>query len=173
MEQCQPGYPRRAEIQGFLVHSSINQIQGRTIRETHKERMGTTMSSVQDQIECRQCGYQEADYIYHCRVGEDTTTCRLHESWTVKRDQAGTRCGWTHEIDEGFGALWYSRTGRSEFAGHFLHSAQELADAETWLRERLAKGEVDPHASYLTHWNKETKQVELVIGEFYEWPNGQ
>jgi len=47
------------------------------------------MSSVLDLIECRQCGYKEADYEYYCRVGEDVTTCRrcgYHESWTVKRD---------------------------------------------------------------------------------------
>jgi hypothetical protein len=45
--------------------------------------------------------------------------------------------------------------------------------AETWLRERLAKAEFDPQTAYLTRWNKETKQVELVIGEFCEWSNGQ
>jgi predicted nucleic-acid-binding Zn-ribbon protein len=70
------------------------------------------MSSVLDLIECRQCGYKEADYEYYCRVGEDVTTCRrcgYHESWTVKRDQEGSPCGWTNEINLGFGALWYGK----------------------------------------------------------------
>ena len=131
------------------------------------------MSSVLDQIECRQCGYKQADYQYYCRIAEDVTICRhcgYHESWTAKRDQDGMPCGWTHEIDQGFGALWYTKKGSSEFANSCLRSAQELAEAEQWLRERLAKGEVEPQNSYLTRWNKETKQVELVIGEYSESP---
>jgi hypothetical protein len=134
------------------------------------------MSSVHDQIECRQCAYQQADYEYYCRIGEDVTICRrcgYHESWTAKRDQEGMPCGWTHEIDRGFGALWYGKKGFGGFGNSCLRSAQELAEAEQWLRERLAKGEVEPQNSYLTRWNKETKQVELVIGEFYEWPESE
>jgi hypothetical protein len=133
------------------------------------------MSSVQDLIKCKLCGYKEADYLYYCRIAEDRTTCRrcgYHESWTAKRDQEGIPCGWIHEIDHGFGVLFYSPTGGGGggFTTSCLHSDQELANAEQWLRERLAKGEVEPKSSYLTRWNRETKQVELVIGEFYEWP---
>jgi hypothetical protein len=130
------------------------------------------MSSVQDLIECPQCGYKEADYIYYCRIGDDTTSCRrcgYHESWTAKHDQGGSHCGWKHEIDQGFGALCYRGTGEIGFAACNMRSAQELAEAETWLRERLAKGEVEPESSYLTRWNKETKQIEFVIGKFHEW----
>jgi hypothetical protein len=43
-----------------------------------------------------------------------------------------------------------------------------VADAEKWLSEQLAKGDVEPQSSYLTRWNNETKQIELVIGKFYE-----
>jgi len=75
-----------------------------------------------------------------------------------------------HEINEGFGALFYGSLGGGGFASSCLRSAQELAKAERWLREALAKGEVKPKNSYLTRWNKETKWVELVVGEFYEWP---
>jgi hypothetical protein len=41
------------------------------------------------------------------------------------------------------------------------------------LRERLAEGEVEPQNSYLTRWNMETKQVELVIGKLHEWPESE
>jgi len=102
------------------------------------------MSSVLDQINCQQCGYKAADYEYRCRTCEDVTTCRrcgFHESWIAKRNQEGIPCGWLHEIDEGFGALWYSSKSRGGFASHCLCSAQEAANAEQWLRERLAKGE--------------------------------
>ena len=129
------------------------------------------MSSVQDLIECPQCGYKEADYLYYCKIGENMTTCRrcgYHESWTVKRDKGRNPCGWIHEIDYGCGALWYRATGGTAFASYGLRSVQELAKAERWLRKRLAKKQVEP-PSYLTRWNKETKQVELVIGEFYEF----
>jgi hypothetical protein len=74
------------------------------------------MSSVQDLIECKQCGYKEADYLYYCRIAEDTTTCRrcgYHESWTVKRTHEGIPCGWVHEIDEGFGSVFILRQGRA------------------------------------------------------------
>jgi hypothetical protein len=134
------------------------------------------MSSVQDLIKCKQCGYKEADYLYYCRIGEDVTTCRrcgFHESWTAKRDQDGVPCGWLHEIDEGFGALFYRLKGAGGFANGCMRSANELAEAERWLRERLAKGEVEPQDSYLTRWNRETMQVELVVGEFYEWPESR
>jgi|SRR5579872_4156132 len=131
------------------------------------------MSSVQDQIECKQCHYPEADYTYYCRVAEDSTVCRrcgYHESWTAKRDQEGVPCGWIHEIDQGFGALSYGWKDGGGFTTSCLQSAQQLAEAERWLRERLAKGEGGPQNYYLTRWNKETKKVELVIGEFEESP---
>jgi hypothetical protein len=132
------------------------------------------MSSVLDLIECPQCGYKEADHEYYCRTGgENVTTCRrcgYHETWTAKRDQEGNPCGWKHDIDEGFGALCYGPTGGGGFACGCLHSAKELADAEQWLRERLAQGDFEPQSSYLTRWNSETKQVELVIGDLHEMP---
>jgi hypothetical protein len=130
------------------------------------------MSSVLDSITCPQCGYSEATVDFDCRTSEEETSCRhcgFYESWTAKRDQDGKPRGWTHEINKGFGALWYRVKGAIGFAGLFLNSVHELADAEEWLRERLEKAEVEPDTSYLTRWNHETKQVELVIGKFYEW----
>ena len=130
------------------------------------------MSSVLDFITCRQCGYTQATVDFHCRTSEEETSCRCcghYESWTAKHDQDGKHRGWTHEINKGFSALWYRGSDGIGFACHFLNSAQELADAEKWLREGLEKGEVEPDSSYLTRWNHETKQVEAVIGNFYEW----
>lgn len=130
------------------------------------------MSSVQDQIKCPQCKYPEADYVYYCRIGEDLTICRrcgYHESWTAKRSPEGIPCGWVHEIDEGFGALWYTLKGAAVFSSVCLRSAEGLAEAEAWLRERLAKDEVESKNSYLTRWNKESRKIEVVIGEFNKW----
>ena len=130
------------------------------------------MSSVLDSITCPQCGYSEAIVDFDCRTSEEATSCRrcgFYERWTAKRDQDGKPRGWTHEINRGFGALWYRKSAGVGFASRLLNSAQEVADAETWLSERLDKAEVEPDSSYLTRWNHETKQVEVVIGKFYEW----
>jgi hypothetical protein len=130
------------------------------------------MSSVLDFIPCPQCKYAEAAVDFDCRTSEEETSCRrcgFYESWTAKRDQDGKPRGWTHEINRGFGALWYRGSAGVGFASHSLNSAQEVADAEKWLRERLEKAEVETDSSYLTRWNHETKQVEVVIGKFYEW----
>jgi predicted nucleic-acid-binding Zn-ribbon protein len=127
------------------------------------------MSFVLDSITCPQCGYTRATVDLDCRTSEEETSCRrcgYHESWTAKYDRDGKPRGWTHEINRGFGALWYQ--GTIGFAVHYLNSAQEIADAEKWLSERLDKAEVEKDSSYLTHWNHETKQVELVIGKFYD-----
>jgi len=35
------------------------------------------------------------------------------------------------------------------------------------------KGEVEPQNSFLTRWNKETEEVELVIGKLQEWPESE
>jgi hypothetical protein len=78
--------------------------------------------------------------------------------------------GMEEETKCGAGALWYRWTDGIAFTSYYLHSVKEVADAEKWLRERLAAGEIDPSVSYLTRWNKKTKQVEIVLGNFYVWP---
>jgi hypothetical protein len=47
-----------------------------------------------------------------------------------------------------------------------LHSAKELAEAERSLREQLPSGAVDEDTAYLTRWDEEAKQVEVVVGSF-------
>ena len=131
------------------------------------------MSTVSDYIECPQCGYGEADHEFDCRNSGEVTMCRrcgYYESCDPKYDEDGNPCGWKHEISRGAGALWYSGTDRGIFCGDYFNSPKEVLKAERWLRERLEKGDVDAEVSYLTRWNRETKQVEFVIGKFYEWP---
>ncbi len=65
--------------------------------------------------------------------------------------------------------MWYSGKDRGVFCSNSLNTAKQVLEAERWLREALDKGQIDPEVSYLTRWNHETKQVELVIGKFYEW----
>src|ERR1019366_6294810 len=131
------------------------------------------MSVVQKFVTCPQCGYEQADYIYDCRTSEDDTMCRrcgYRERWDAKCDEDGNCCGWKHEINTGAGALWYRDTGQGIFCGDFLNTGKEVLEAEQWLREALDKGQIDPDGSYLTRWNRETKQVEFAIGKFYERP---
>ncbi len=45
-----------------------------------------------------------------------------------------------------------------------------LHDAEHWLRGQLENGSVQADTAYLTRWNDQTEQVEMVLGEFYVWP---
>ena len=130
------------------------------------------MSSVQDVIECPQCGYAEADLLYYCREGSYVIMCRCcgyGESDKPDYDENGQPCGLKHEISKGFGALWYCPRGGGVFASHPLHTGRDMAEAESWLREALNSGTVEDTA-YLTRWNDETKQVEMALGNFYVWP---
>lgn len=125
------------------------------------------MSTVSDLVKCPQCGYEEADYEFNCRTrGEETlcNRCGYRESWEAKRDEDGQLLGWKHDISQGAGALWYRPTEGIAYACHSLHSANELAEAERWLKERLAAGTVEEDTARLTRWNKETRSVELVLG---------
>ena len=131
------------------------------------------MSSVQSFVKCPQCGYEQADELYRCCTDESVTSCRrcgYYECWDAKYDEDGDFCGWKHEINKGAGALWGRGTGQDILSGHFYNTQKEVLDAERWLREALDKGQVDPDVSYLTKWNRETRQVEFIIGKFYEWP---
>jgi hypothetical protein len=131
------------------------------------------MSTSSSYIDCPQCGYAKADHVLDCRSFDEQTMCRrcgYEETWEPKYCNDGQPCGWKHEISKGFGALWYRSAGGHAFVAHYLHSPQEVADAECGLREAFNNGQVDRQVSYVTSWNSENKQVELLIGEFYEWP---
>jgi len=125
------------------------------------------MSSVSDLVKCPQCGYEEAGYEFDRRSrGEETlcNRCGYRESWEAKREQDGQFLGWKHDISKGFGVLWCRGTGGIAFKWHSLHSQEELAEAERWLKEHLADGTVEEDTARLTRWNNESRSVELVLG---------
>lgn len=129
------------------------------------------MTSVSTTTDCPQCGFDEAEHDFDCRTNEKETVCwrcGYYESWTIERGEEGNGCGWTHVVDPGFGVLYYGAARPGECSLRALHSSQELVDAEQWLRERSAKTDTKLKDAYLTRWNTETAQVELIIGEFCE-----
>jgi hypothetical protein len=68
---------------------------------------------------------------------------------------------------KGAGVLHY-RSVDGVFNVESLHTTGEVSEAEDLLRKGLDGGKIDPKFCYLTNWNNDTKQVELVIGEFPE-----
>ena len=125
------------------------------------------MSTVSDQVKCPQCGCEEANYEFNCRTSEKETLCPqcgYIESREAKRDEDGQFHGWKHDITHGVGALWYRPTDGIAFACHSLHTADEFAKAERWLKEQLAAGTVDKDTARLNRWNKESRRVELIVG---------
>jgi hypothetical protein len=131
------------------------------------------MSVVQSNVKCPQCEFAEADSCFDWRARTNDVMCRrcgYTEQDGPVLDESGV-CGWKNEAKYGAGALWYrGADGNGAFAARYLGSVEAVTEAEKWLRERLAAGEVDPAVSYLTRWNKQTKQIELVLGSFYLWP---
>jgi hypothetical protein len=47
-----------------------------------------------------------------------------------------------------------------------LHSEEEFAKAERWLKEQLAARTVEESTARLTRWNNETRSADLVLGTF-------
>jgi hypothetical protein len=132
------------------------------------------MSVVQSNVKCPQCEFIEADSCFDCRARTNGVMCRrcdYTEHDGPVRDESGAVCGWKNEAKYGAGALSYRGTdGNGVVACSYLSSVGAVTEAEKWLRERLAAGEVDRLVSYLTRWNKRAKQIELVLGSFYLWP---
>lgn len=139
----------------------------------HKTQRGNLMSVVQSNVKCPQCEFVEADSCFDCRARTNEVMCRRcgyteHDGPVL--DESGV-CGWKNEAKYGAGALWCRGTdGNGVFASYYLGSVKAVTEAEKWLRECLAAGEVDPTDSYLTRWNKVAKRIELVLGSFYIWP---
>lgn len=85
-------------------------------------------------------------------------------------DKSGGIYGWKNDVKYGAGALLYSSiSSKGRFATSCLHSVEDVTEAEKWLREGLAAGQLDPTVPYLTRWNKHTKQIEVVVGSLYIW----
>ena len=128
------------------------------------------MSTGQSEVECPQCEFVEADSEFDCRRLTYDVRCRRcgyteHKGWVF--DESGEACGWKAEAKFGSGALWYRGTGSNVFHWQCLWTAGAVTEAEKFLREGLAAGEVDSTVSYLTRWNEQARQIELVLGSFY------
>jgi len=124
------------------------------------------MSMMRECVTCRQCGYQEADYIFDFKSKEEETLCGrcgFQESVKIKYRPNGTHETWTHEINFGTGVIRY---GTDAWKFYYFHSTGDLTDAERWLRDRLADGTCDAATTYMTRWNHETQRVETVLGNF-------
>jgi predicted RNA-binding Zn-ribbon protein involved in translation (DUF1610 family) len=130
------------------------------------------MSEVQSSVKCPQCEFVEADECFDCRARTNDVTCRrcgYTEHDGPVHDESGAVRGWKNEAKYGAGALFYRGTdGNGVFVCRYLESVEAVTEAEKWLRERLAAGEVDSSVSYLTRWNDKTKKIEVVLGSFCE-----
>ena len=128
------------------------------------------MSYVLDYMKCPQCGYEIADTEFNCRTSEQSLTCRKcgYCESTDAKWEGENLVGYTHNVKEGAGALLYRRKGAIGYAAYHLATPQEVADAEKWLREKLADGEVRPSSAYVSRWNGEANTVEFLVGRFFE-----
>jgi len=135
---------------------------------------GVTIATTFDHIDCPQCGYENAEYETSRATEEfiwehtTCTKCGYTESREPQCDQTGKHCGWKHDVEEGVGAFHYHFVDSCAFCVECLHTAAEFAEAKDCLRKGLENGKIDAASSCLTKWNGDTKQVELVIGEFPE-----
>ena len=128
------------------------------------------MSVVYDErTKCPQCGYPEALSEYDCCAyssGIMCWRCGFEESDGPVRDAGGQITGWKREAKYGAGAMWCGNKPGGGGVAYCWHEAQEIAESEAWLREQIASGTYSGTASYLTRWNEDTQQVEVVIGRF-------
>jgi len=131
------------------------------------------MSTVMDYQQCPQCKFEQADREYNCRTFEEYLQCRkCGYSESVNREEGSEgKVTYKHKITEGAGVLFYRRKGAIAYASCYLAAQEEVAEAEQWLREKLAAGQIRPGSAYLSRWNKETESVEFVIGRLYEFSN--
>jgi len=96
--------------------------------------------------------------------------CGYQEDWKPQYDESGKIREWKHEIRKGFGVMSYRLPGATSRPIHFLHTKEELLDAERWLREQLNSGAITTQSAYLSRWNDETKRVEVLFGDFDIFP---
>ncbi|SPE25288.1 hypothetical protein SBA5_490063 [Candidatus Sulfotelmatomonas gaucii] len=131
------------------------------------------MSSVLDYRKCPQCKFEQADFEYNCRTFEEYLQCRMCGYCEVvdrEIDNEG-KVTYKHKINEGAGALFYRWQGAIGYTSYFLSTQEEVTEAEQWLREKLAAGQVRPSSAYVSRWDKETRSVEFVIGRLFEFSN--
>jgi transcription elongation factor Elf1 len=131
----------------------------------HRECSGWLL--IEDKYtKCPQCGNAEAHEIYDENESGRVFWCERcgrHEFTGPVFFENTDYCGWKNEIEYGAGFMEY-RKGDKTYA-RFLHTAEQVACAEEELREKLLSGEYEANGMFLTRWNPEMKQVELVLGD--------
>jgi hypothetical protein len=127
------------------------------------------MSSISDYVKCKQCGFESAYYDLNCRSSEWDVSCGKcgYYAAAERHEDSDGKITWTYPEEQGFGVLFYHGVNDLPYCHHPLHSKESVEDAEKWLREQVASGEVETDCSYLSRWNPETMTVEFVIGTFY------
>ena len=126
------------------------------------------MTTVTDYKQCRQCGFERADYELDCWTSEESVDCRMcsHSEAVERVEDADGKVTWKHTVTEGSGALFYRAHDGGAFVARYLSSEEDLLWAEKWLRNEIQAGGVHADSAYLTRWNGEKKAVEFVIGVF-------
>ena len=124
------------------------------------------MSFVKERTRCPQCG-NEAEFEADCRGSQQTTCliCGYYEEDTLKFNADGVYCGSRRVIGKGFGVLGYRYLDDGFFWNHFLRTAREVLDAERWRLRALRSGAIEADTAYLTRWNDDLEQVEVLVGD--------
>jgi hypothetical protein len=127
------------------------------------------MSSVLDYKKCKQCSYEQGYYDFDCSTSEwefDCPRCGHGESLAWITDKLGHHLGWKHEALDSYGAVWATpaKGGISTYFG--LRSAQTAEEVAQRMQDDIAQGELDREQSYVTKWNLETKQEEVIAGKW-------
>jgi Zn ribbon nucleic-acid-binding protein len=135
----------------------------------HNQITGQTFPIFPKKIKCPQCEGLDADEIYDESEDGVLVLCslcgRTDYIGNVIDDKTTDRCGWKHEVKYGAGCLHYRLAGQTLGSTiQPLHTLKEVDDAERQLREKLKTGEYESGGTYLTRWNQDTRQAELVVG---------
>lgn len=138
------------------------------------------MSSVQDHVECPQCGNKNAFYELNCNSLAESLHCfrcgyycqgqplidrkkqkkdPKHEEW-YKLDRKGKRIFRTYER-KGYGAYYLAGTKGGTAGG--LHRPITEKEIEKFIAT-LSRSNIDPQRCYLTRWNPDTKEIEYIVG---------
>ncbi len=123
------------------------------------------------EIRLLQCGCEGGDSDSNWRTGErefDCRRCGYGESLAWITDEEGNRIGWRRDILYGCGAVRAADqvSGITQCFG--LRSVQKAHDLAQRMRDDIANGKLDGEKSYVTRWNEETKQAEVIAGKWTE-----
>jgi len=110
----------------------------------HRKLSGQSFVEYPRAVECSQCGNTQANE-YDDDDGFGIVimclSCGRYESKGTICDENGNTCGWKHEVKFGAGCLQYRREREAAVTWRPLHTAQEAAECEKMIRERLRNGE--------------------------------